>query len=299
MQNRVAGCDVMAEDWDNLLILDACRFDMFERANTIPGRLESRRSKGSATLEFVRNNFAGERHYDTVYVTGNPFVSTDAGDAFHDLYEVWRTDWDDELGTVRPEPMCEAVLRANEAYPNKRLVGHLMQPHHPFIGPTGRELLDDPAGNEAARRRMLDEAEADAGADDRDRRVWIQLADGRLPFEDVREAYMENLELVLPAVERLVEALPGKTVVTSDHGNLMDEPAYGFLSTGSRRFAHPVHATGEPLVKVPWLVCPADERKRVAEGPPVEGDRETTARTGDDQADERELDERLEALGYR
>ena len=145
MQNRVAGCDVMAEDWDNLLILDACRFDMFERANTIPGRLESRRSKGSATLEFVRNNFAGERHYDTVYVTGNPFVSTDAGDAFHDLYEVWRTDWDDELGTVRPEPMCEAVLRANEAYPNKRLVGHLMQPHHPFIGPTGRELLDDPA----------------------------------------------------------------------------------------------------------------------------------------------------------
>ena len=300
LQNRIAGCDVMAEDWDNLLILDACRYDMFERANTLPGRLESRRSKGSATREFVRNNFAGGRYHETVYVTGNPFVSTDAGDAFHDLYEVWRTDWDDELGTVRPESMREAVLRANEAYPNKRLVGHLMQPHHPFIGPTGRELLDDPAGNEAARRRMLDEGETEARADgdEADRRVWIQLADGRLSFGDVREAYLENLEIVLPTVETLVEALPGRTVVTSDHGNLMDESAYGFLAAGSRRFAHPKYATSEPLVKVPWLVCPGEERKHVTEEPPVERS-EGAARTGDDPADERELDERLEALGYR
>ena len=301
VQNRVAGCDVMAEDWDNLLVLDACRYDMFERLNTVPGRLESRRSKGSATREFVQNNFAGGRYDDTVYVTGNPFVSTDAGDAFHDLYEVWRTDWDDEVGTVRPEAMRDALIRANEAYPNKRLVGHLMQPHHPFIGPTGRELLDDPAGNEAARRRMLDEDEPESRAseDERDRRVWIRAADGRLSLDDVREAYAENLEVVLPTVEALVEELPGMTVVTSDHGNLMDEPAYGVLSTGSRRFAHPKYATGTPLVKVPWLVCPSEERKRVTEEPPT-GDRaERATREEAGQADERELNERLEALGYR
>lgn len=296
----------MAEDWDNLLVLDACRYDMFERANTVPGRLESRRSKGSATREFVRNNFAGERYHDTVYVSGNPFVSTDAGDAFHDLFDVWRTDWDDEVGTVRPDSMREAVLRAHDAYPNKRLVGHLMQPHHPFIGPTGRELLENPTGNEIARRRMLgsgDAADAAGGAvdsDDRDRRVWSALADGRLSLEEVREAYEENLEVVLPTVEALVETLPGKTVVTSDHGNLLDEPAYGVLSTGSRRFAHPKYATGSALVKVPWLVCPADERKRVTEEPPAEGTgEETAAGAEDDQATQGEIDERLEALGYR
>lgn len=37
---------VMDEDWDNLLILDACRFDMFENRNILPGQLDYIYSKG-------------------------------------------------------------------------------------------------------------------------------------------------------------------------------------------------------------------------------------------------------------
>lgn len=287
VQNRFSGCDVMREDWDNLLILDACRFDQFDLASELPGTLESRRSKGSATREFVHNNFVGRRFHDTVYVTGNPFVSIDAGDAFHDIHSVWETNWDDQHGTVLPEAMRDAVLRANEDYPRKRLVGHFMQPHHPFVGPTGRELFGDTAGNEVARQRAI----GNGHDSENDQRVWQLVADGDVTLDAVETAYDENLDVVLPYVEQLVESLPGKTVVTSDHGNLLDEPAYRVLSTGSRRYAHPKYATAEALVKVPWLVCPSDDRKRVTEAPPVSDSGGETERT--------DVEDRLEALGYR
>ena len=31
------GVHIMREDWDNLIILDACRYDMFEKVNSIKG----------------------------------------------------------------------------------------------------------------------------------------------------------------------------------------------------------------------------------------------------------------------
>ncbi|MDG5776143.1 hypothetical protein VB773_02085 [Haloarculaceae archaeon H-GB2-1] len=36
----------MAEEWDNLVILDACRYDVFEEMHTFPGTLKPIISKG-------------------------------------------------------------------------------------------------------------------------------------------------------------------------------------------------------------------------------------------------------------
>ncbi|MFC7028075.1 hypothetical protein ACFQH8_12520 [Halomicroarcula sp. GCM10025710] len=66
------GIDIFEEDWDNLLILDACRYDMFEEQHSLPGRLESRISKSSHTSEFLQSNFADRDLRDTVYVTASP-----------------------------------------------------------------------------------------------------------------------------------------------------------------------------------------------------------------------------------
>jgi hypothetical protein len=285
LQNRLQGCDFMQEDWDNLLILDACRYDMFERLNDVPGTLQSRRSNGSATREFVRNTFVGETYHDTVYVTANPFVSMDAGDAFHATIDLWRTDWNERLGTVEPEVVTEAVLEAADRYPDKRLVGHFIQPHHPFIGPTGRAEISESAGNAAARWRALNDGERPDEAPDT---VWSLARRGEISTETLKRAYDENLELALASVQTLVDELDGQTVVTSDHGNLIDEPAYGVLSAGSSRFAHPKHATASALVRVPWLVCEAAGRRDVRSDPPEE-------RTA---VDDSMVEERLEALGY-
>lgn len=286
-ENRILGCDVMAEDWDNLLILDACRYDMFERLVDLPGDLQSRRSKGSATREFVTNNFAEREFFDTVYVTGNPFVSMDAGDSFHALEEVWKTHWDEEHGTVLPEDIRDETLRAVERYPNKRVVAHFMQPHHPFVGPTAMEEIGVMSGNNPARQRALGEASERSAK----QKVWAQVRDGELSPETLKRAYDENLEVVVPIIEELCERLDGKTVVTSDHGNLLDESAYSVLSASPHRYAHPKYATAESLVKVPWHVYPARTRRTITSEPPTANEY--------DAVEQETLDERLESLGYK
>jgi len=59
----------------------------------------------------------------------------------------------------------------------------------------------------------------------------------------VRNAYKENLELVLKYVKEVVENVKGKILITSDHGELLGE--YGY-------YTHPV-STFLPENIVPWL----------------------------------------------
>jgi hypothetical protein len=298
-QNRTFGCDVMAEDWDSLLVLDACRYDTFREVSDLPGTLSTRRSKGSATPEFVRHNFAGRRFPDTAYVTANPFVSTEAGDSFAALVEVWREDWDEDLGTVRPGPVREAALEAAAEFPDKRLVVHFLQPHHPFVGPRARAEIGDTPGTTRPAPGSAGDAPAGDGtpADDRGDgdgggdgdHVWNRLRAGDLSLPVVERAYRENLELVLSEVHALVDRLDGKTVVTSDHGNLLGEPAYPLLRARAERYGHPVNATADPLVRVPWLECPHDGRRDVSADATVDG------APGADGSD---VEDRLAALGY-
>lgn len=68
------GIDVMAEDWDNLILLDACRYDYFESQINIEGELKSAISRGGHSWEFMQGNFVGREFHDTIYVTANPHV---------------------------------------------------------------------------------------------------------------------------------------------------------------------------------------------------------------------------------
>ena len=110
---NTAGVDVFAEDWDVLVLLDACRYDMFADQNTLPGDLTPCESRGSSTREFLRGNVDGRQLYDTVYVTASPmrYRNREAIDAqFHAEVDVWREGWDDSLGTVSPETTTDCGL---------------------------------------------------------------------------------------------------------------------------------------------------------------------------------------------
>jgi exonuclease VII small subunit len=286
LENQYFGVEVMKEEWDVLLILDGCRFDMFDRLNTLEGTLEWRRSGGSATREFVQNNFVGGQFYNTVYVTANPFISLDASDAFHDIFHVWRTDWDVTYGTVRPESVRDALLRADEMYPNKRIVGHFMQPHHPFIGPSADGFRHLTSGFEPTRNRLLETDTSKIEGDP----VWQLLERGTVKLNTVKRAYEENLELVLECAETVLKSVAGLSVVTSDHGNLLDEPAYDLLPMWNRRYGHPKYASAKSLVKVPWLVQSSDERRHVTSESPV---------VGREEIEKDMVEDRLEALGYK
>lgn len=270
------GTRVIDEDWDNLLILDACRYDMFAERVNLAGRLESRISLGSSSEEFLERNFDDGEYHDTVYVNANPFIpklGLDQG-TFHAVIDLL-DEWDEELQTIRPETIAEAAREAHERYPDKRLIVHFMQPHAPFIGERGRQMV-------GGGWTMDHDSDKEAG-------IWNQLRDGTadVDLETVWAAYNENLEVVLKEIIPLVEELSGKSVISADHGNLVGERLSPIPSR--RKFGHPYGVHAEELVKVPWFVIEGESRREITADPPVEGD----------SVSGEELEDRLSALGYR
>lgn len=261
------GISVMEADWDNLLILDGCRYDLFRRLNTIDGELQSAISKGSSTYGFLRHNFADQQFGDTVYVSANPqVVKHNVYKNFYSNIQVWEEAWDEELDTVPPGPVVDATLRAAERYPDKRLIAHFIQPHYPFIGERGRQI---------SQRGILN-------TDIKTTHIWSQLRYGQVEKRTVWKAYEENLELTLPHVETLIEGLTGKTVVTADHGNMFGK--WGV-------HGHPRNTYLQGLVKVPWLIVNNDERRQIV--------RERITDSGSEPKQNNEIvEDRLADLGY-
>ncbi|WP_136589159.1 hypothetical protein [Salinigranum halophilum] len=269
-------------DWDTLVILDACRYDAFQRAaaeHGLDGRLERRTSRESGTPGFLRENFSDGQFHDTVYVTANAYVNTLLDDdTFHAVVPAWRDNWDDELNTVTPEAMGAACRAALEQYPNKRHVFHFVQPHEPFVGEQRLGIRDSALREKALGR----EAKAHA---EREPTSFERLARGDLSKETVWSAYRSNLDRAMPVVHDLLDEIPGKTVVTADHGEAFGEFAWPFPI---RVYGHPLGVLIPALTEVPWFVSEADERRDITSEPPRQRE----------QFDDGTAAERLRMLGY-
>ena len=260
-------------DWDNLLLLDACRYDIFEDANTLSGNLEKYYSVASNTAEYVVKTFRGEEYPEIVCVTATPkYYKPNVEDSFHDVIHVWKDDWDEEYGTVLPEVMNERVLEVTKKYPNKRILAHYIPPHQPFIGETGQSIPHGGKFSGGVREFDIDNPN-----------IWDALRENKYDKDKVWKAYKENLEITLPAINKILEKLQGKTVVTSDHGNVFgDVSEFNLIGHPSRRHI-------KPLIEVPWLVNQNGGRKTIERG--HIGD------TSEDMEDT-EVQERLTDLGY-
>ncbi|HEY49738.1 MAG TPA: hypothetical protein G4O13_06810 [Dehalococcoidia bacterium] len=133
--------NVMEEDWDYLIVLDACRYDYFERVvdEFFVGQLEKRVSQGASTPDWLRSNFP-DYYHDVVYVSANTFVNSkveagefDAKRHFPKIVDVCLFGWDDVLGTVPPRRVVDAALDAMAQFPRHRLIIHFVQPHEPYL----------------------------------------------------------------------------------------------------------------------------------------------------------------------
>lgn len=264
------GIDIFEADWDNFLILDACRYDLFESGSDLPGETTTVQSRASSTREFLDANFDGKTLLDTVYVTASPMLSRHRHRVdveFHEVVNLWQEEWDEEHRTVLPETVMDAVVEAAEKFPQKRLLVHFTQPHYPFLGPTGREYFD------------LDGL----------RFQWNDVAVGDIDISDevIYRAYAENFEEVLPFVEQLMSELRGKTVVTADHGQMIGERAFPIPV---REYGHPTAIYTPELVTVPWHVFDDGPRRDIVA--------EASTRSRDREDEEAVAQERLEDLGY-
>lgn len=284
------GTNVFEREWDLLVIVDACRLDLYREAVADGefgfGEVDSVWSLDSMTRAWMRKTFV-ESYTDelsrTHYLCGNPF-SSDAvdGSRLASLDEVWRYHWDDDSGTLRPRPLTDrAIAHGRESEGEEdggtdRLLVHYMQPHWPFLRApetSGGEGLD--LGGFVG-----DDGGYSAWENDPDD-VWERLRHGLVSESEVWEGYLDNLRLVLRDVELLLENYDAeRVVISSDHGNAMGE--WGI-------YGHPLHMPLSVLRRVPWIETSAsDERTHEPDPANLE------SRSVDD-----DIASKLTQLGYR
>lgn len=282
--------DANGDEWDVLVVLDACRYDLWDAVAPEYGLAagETVTSNASCSIDWILRNF--NQHPDKArragYVTANPFAdhstesarSADLSDEplgyFRPLYRThWQDLCDGQIATVPPEDVTDhaiAAWRDRNRLGIDRLVVHYMQPHEPYIrrpewGSGDSKLLEN-----------LIEPEQKAGSS-----IWPALEDGEIDRDEFWRVYKDNLRWVFDDVcERLLPNLDGSVVLTSDHGNAMGE--WG-------EWHHPPGAIGPAVRKVPWVAVNATDTGTIE--PDV--DLAASADSADDVADQ------LAALGYR
>lgn len=217
------GFNVLDEDWDMLIILDACRYDAFEMmVPHLPfeGAFEKKLSRSSNTPKFLKRNFENRSCGDILYITANPWVGRlpfyDSNKKFFDVVNVWKKQWNKKYGTCMAKSVNKEVIKYRERYPDIQMIVHYIQPHHPFVGKTKLYW-----GSEKVER---------IGEDD----VWNH--------PEIRRAWIDNLLYVLKYAIPIVNRYDEKIVITADHGD-------------SFRFGgHPPDLPAKELVEVPWYV---------------------------------------------
>jgi len=263
------GTRVMDEDWDTLILLDACRYDMFADRVPFDGDLQSRISLGSTSEEFLRQNFEDSSYHDTVYINANvyfPKVGLNQDGTFHAVIDLLE-EWDDDLEIVHPRTVTDAAKDAHDTYPNKRIIVHYMQPHIPFIGELGQKI------------------QTEIGY----RNAWIPFRQNEDPTSIQRlwKGYKENLDLVFEHVSELLDHIEGRVAISADHGNMVGD-RQGPIPT-KRMYGHPWGVYSDELVNVPWFVIPSNKRRSISAESPQAGEK---------YSDEL-ITDRLRSLGYR
>lgn len=280
--------EIVDEDWDYLIVLDACRYDYFKKnyRNFLSGNLEPRWSAASRTAEWVIKNFTKPLD-DIIYVSSNPFingigrpieditslkVSWDAREYFKDVIDVWIEGWDKNTQTVSPEIVNRYVKRN---VGRGRMIIHYMQPHQPYLSYKKNkwDVRNNVLGNKKSNNIIKDFLKSIRYFLKpfikiiNEKTVWrlMNLLGFKLDalrkhvvenrINELKELYEENLRIVLSNVSELVDFLEGKIVVTSDHGEAFGE--YG-------EWGHVKgYSKNEVLRKVPWLVIEKAKSKKI------------------------------------
>jgi len=277
------GRNAWSHEWDALIILDACRYDLFcevaPEYDFLPDHPTGVYSAASMSEEWLERH-TGPEYLDlmerTGLISGNafPYLSdTVDPDEWARVDNLVTHQWDEDHGIVLARSVTDAAIdfwrNRRQAADADRMIAWYIQPHAPFLDAEWSDGFEfSSLGN------------PDEGGPS----VWYRLRNGDLTRDQLWSAYRDNLRYVLDDVELLLDNLDAeKVVITSDHANCIGERGI---------YGHPKYVPDPTLKRVPWVEVSATDtgEYRPEYEPPG---REEQDMTGD------EVDERLEALGYK
>lgn len=234
---------LLGVDWKYLIILDACRFDVFDRVIDsvgLQGSLIECNSEALDTPAWYRKHWS-VHHPGVGLIGAHPYPwrpEVDVARNFGQEYPVW---WDSKNlgwgGVVHPDRTCVVASEIMAGRLSTQWIIHFEQPHLPFVDVVGMAFLENEIG-------------VGLGGDD-----WIKYnpklygavqAWGRQHgWKVLRELYESSLRATLQVVGPWCAGLKGgKVVITADHGECLGEGGI---------YGHPWAAGLGILGRVPWF----------------------------------------------
>lgn len=228
--------DYNKKDWKYLLILDACRFDSFEKVikgTSFEGKLLKADSGAMQTPDWYKLHWQKPAQ-DIVLISDNPqpFSQRASGNVakkFVKSYASWK-------GELDPESALKTFTQVKE--PEYRYLIHLLPPHLPFFGKRGHQFM----------KKLLGDKITPFGAY---RQVQDYAQHGH--WKEVREYYEENVEFGLNLILKYLNYFEdGKLVITADHGEMIGE--------GTAYAHHSQNKDDITLLRtVPWYEVDVDQ----------------------------------------
>ncbi|SEP20867.1 hypothetical protein SAMN05216388_10453 [Halorientalis persicus] len=290
------GTNVFEREWDVLIVLDACRVDALRQVQSeydFLYNIEEVWSIGSTSKEWIEQTFTKRNENitrNTAYITGNPFSNTLIGERGRLEYGATHNTWIEKVGwadkliknrlvdpenighieplwgdpeehnrfeSQKPPSITNHTIQAARGGEYDRIIAHYMQPHSPYYSTTTEyENLEE---------YELHPFKALRGEKYQNEKVW--------------DAYIDNLRYALDSIEKLLDNIDGKVVITADHGELLGDQGMYYHMPGN---PHP------KLKKVPWVQIESTDNRSIDPDVSLSG-RESAQDISEDQ---------LEALGY-
>lgn len=268
---------LVQEPWNVLLVLDACRADYFARLRPDAARVRSlARFTHAWVWHFAHTVHPALGRPKVLWITANVVVDSELADyggveGIHTV-PLWETDWEflgkQRIASVHPGRVTQAVRRHVESQGQpERMIVHFLQPHTPYIGRKPLALAVAWAHPDGMGKYQHEMPRPDQA-----------VSSGDVTWQEVRQAYMANLELVLPHALELASTLKGKVAITADHGEMLGERGL---------FGHENGCYSRLLGTVPWLEFDNGPFRPAGLTPDRSGPR-----------DKELMRDRLEALGY-
>jgi hypothetical protein len=286
------GTNAFEEEWDLLVLLDTCRIDALREVAdeyeflTDIGELVS---VGSSSPEWIARTFT-EEHADqiagTAYLSCNGSAeavlekngpATDPGYLTYSLLRrfnylnadrLWRLE---KLWNYEPMDKEGPYGHVDGATPPRYLT----------------ERAIDVGRNHSFDRMILHYHQPHnpyaAKAIEEDRDLFEYETQFRLDPEKAWESYLADLRYVLDDVELLLNNIDAeRVVISSDHGEAFGE--YGI-------YGHPIGSLHPHVRRVPWVITTASDKGTHTPKTPRPSESENVSH--------RDVDETLEALGYK
>ena len=229
MGYRMLASELYKTNWQTMIILDACRYDVFEKvyAKYFSGKLTKADTQVTSTDKWLKKYWLGE-HYEKAMITANPmYEKENLKLGFGKVVNVWPGF----------EPI-QAINKYREMKWEGPVVIHLIPPHIPFLGEKGRKIQAI-FNNFYSQPALSHKAQAYG-------------QDGH--WDTIKEIYTENVEYALQVLKDNWIFTP-PVVITADHGELLGEcNLYGHDYDKKETIEHANASEFKRILNtVPWL----------------------------------------------